>query len=254
MAQAQQVLNSYGWTPAELPNLWAWFDASDVNTITLGGGSNVTQMSDKSGLGHHAVQANATKQMLQTLSAINGRNCIKANAALTSNMTFTAMACTGQVAAFFVGAPNSPGVNSPEAFGNTAGGFGELAWGSLSGAGGGPRIVGSLSASLVLSPGNTTPPLTIGPVIRGSALSTAVSWVWNGTNFNLYQDGVLAATTTGTIGTANIDQIGYGAATGTPNTFMWAGNWGEGILVKGAISAVDKARVDQWLRVRWGTL
>ena len=45
-------VSSGGWTPAQLPSLAAWWDASDASTITLSG-STVTGLADKSGQARH---------------------------------------------------------------------------------------------------------------------------------------------------------------------------------------------------------
>ncbi len=58
------------------PGLAIWLDAQDSSTIALSG-SNVTQWSDKSGNGNHAVQATAIRQPLLVASAINGHPAIQ---------------------------------------------------------------------------------------------------------------------------------------------------------------------------------
>lgn len=49
------------WSPADLTGLAAWWDVSDATTLTLNG-SNVSQMTDKSGNGNHMTQATASLQ------------------------------------------------------------------------------------------------------------------------------------------------------------------------------------------------
>ena len=50
--------NAVAWTPASLPNLKLWLDASDAGTITTSG-SAVTQWRDKSGNGYNAAPPSA---------------------------------------------------------------------------------------------------------------------------------------------------------------------------------------------------
>jgi hypothetical protein len=65
-----------GWTPAELTNLAAWYDASDAATITSM--SNlVSQWNDKSANGKNLVQASSGSQPSTGLSTQNGRNLIQ---------------------------------------------------------------------------------------------------------------------------------------------------------------------------------
>jgi hypothetical protein len=59
------------WTPTQLSSSLAlWLDASDSGTITLNG-STVSQWSDKSGNGKHAVQATSNKQPAYNSSLLN---------------------------------------------------------------------------------------------------------------------------------------------------------------------------------------
>lgn len=249
------------WTPALLPNLYYWFKANDAATIHFSSGVLVSQMDDKSGNGRHMVQATPANQMSVAAGQINGKNVLVDNfPSLTSYMTFSGMPLTGPFAVFFIGRPETPAtghVQSPNALGQQSGGFADIGWGSLGGGGGGPRIVGEASPTLSLPPGNTSPPTTIGPVIRGALQDTALAMIWDGTTFSLYQDGVLALSTTGgsLLGTDVIDQIGYGHATGTPNQFMWNGFWAEsfGILGAGPISGPNFALACQYIRNEWGT-
>jgi hypothetical protein len=60
------------WTPAALPGLVAWYDASDAATITLNG-SNVAQWDDKSGNGQNVYQSMAAHQPTYTASGLNGK-------------------------------------------------------------------------------------------------------------------------------------------------------------------------------------
>ena len=66
------------WTPANLTNLVAWYDASDVSTVTLNG-SNVSQIDDKSGNGYHVAQSSGADQPLYANGVINGLNAIQGN-------------------------------------------------------------------------------------------------------------------------------------------------------------------------------
>lgn len=249
------------WTPASLANLYFWFKSNDLSTLTFSSGALVSQMNDKSGNGRHMVQANPTNQLLyDTSGAINGHNSLVDNyPGLNSYMTFSGMPLSAPFCIWFIGQPARAGgigttVQSPNALGQQSGGFGDLGWGSLSGGGGGPRIVGEASASMSLAPGSHgVPPFSIGPVIRGEFLSTAIAMLWDGTNFSLYQDGVLIATqASGTLGANIIDQIGYGLLTGTPFQYVWNGFWGESFGAYN-VSPADFASGSQYIRDEWGT-
>ena len=63
-----------GWTPASLPGLFAWFDASDPSTITEFGGA-VSQWADKSNGAWHAIHAAGAKPITGT-NTQNGLNVL----------------------------------------------------------------------------------------------------------------------------------------------------------------------------------
>lgn len=63
------------WTPAQLPGLVAWYDASDTATITASAGK-VSQWADKSGHGFHLTQATSTNQPSTGTNTQNGRNVV----------------------------------------------------------------------------------------------------------------------------------------------------------------------------------
>lgn len=70
-----QKYNSVNFTPRSINGLTLWLDASDLSTITIATG--VSQWSDKSGQGRHAVQATGGNQPTSGANTINGRNVIK---------------------------------------------------------------------------------------------------------------------------------------------------------------------------------
>lgn len=63
------------WTPASLPSLVAWYDASDTATITESGGS-VSQWNDKSGNANHLVQGTGSAQPTTGTRTMNSRNVL----------------------------------------------------------------------------------------------------------------------------------------------------------------------------------
>lgn len=61
-------------SPLDISDLKLWLDADDASSVVLNG-SNVSQWNDKSGNGHHFIQATATNQPDYTRT-INGRKVI----------------------------------------------------------------------------------------------------------------------------------------------------------------------------------
>lgn len=61
--------------PSDIPNLFAWFDASDTSTITVSSGFAVG-WDDKSGNGYHAAQPTAANQPATGTRTLNGLNVL----------------------------------------------------------------------------------------------------------------------------------------------------------------------------------
>jgi len=78
--------------PTDIAGLHSWYDASDASSVIQSGGS-VSQWSDKSGNGRHAVQASASIQPTWGTTTFNGKYVMNfnstqyfiANASVTSN-------------------------------------------------------------------------------------------------------------------------------------------------------------------------
>lgn len=62
-------------TPSSIPNLGAWFDASDISTITESGGA-VSQWNDKSGNGRNVSQSVGSSQPTTGATTLKGYNVI----------------------------------------------------------------------------------------------------------------------------------------------------------------------------------
>src|SRR5688572_17060005 len=79
-ASMLSTLATAGATPVGIDGLRLWLDASDNSTINISGGL-VTQWSDKSGFGNHAVQTDVNRQPVVGVGAIAGQNSIRLDAA-----------------------------------------------------------------------------------------------------------------------------------------------------------------------------
>lgn len=90
----------YPWTPLSLPNLVAWYDASDSDTITISTG--VSQWDDKSGNGRHLAQPTGGNQPPVSSGAVNGLDAIDFEGSTPHWLRWTGTALTGT--AYTVGA------------------------------------------------------------------------------------------------------------------------------------------------------
>jgi len=89
------------WTPASLPNLKLWYDASDAGSFTYSSGSAVSQWNDLSGNADHLAQADTSLQparntTIGTLDAVQfdgtGDRMDLAAASFSQAQPFTALA------------------------------------------------------------------------------------------------------------------------------------------------------------------
>lgn len=67
------TLMGNGFSPAGLPGLALWLDASDVGTLDKDGSDIVTTWYDRSGNGNHATQSNATNKPTWQSNGLNNR-------------------------------------------------------------------------------------------------------------------------------------------------------------------------------------
>jgi hypothetical protein len=65
----------YSFTPNDLDNLLAWYDAADTSSITQSGGK-VSKWNDKSRNGKHATEGTVADQPITNATTQNGRNVI----------------------------------------------------------------------------------------------------------------------------------------------------------------------------------
>lgn len=63
---------SSGWSPGELTNLYSWFDAQKLTSITKDGSNNVTQWADRSGLGG-VMNSSGTTYPIYSSTGFNSR-------------------------------------------------------------------------------------------------------------------------------------------------------------------------------------
>ncbi|MCC5843543.1 MAG: hypothetical protein JJU05_04755 [Verrucomicrobia bacterium] len=75
-AQTIPFSSATAWSPAEMPGIVGWYDASDAATLTADGGS-VSQWADKSGNELHLTQSEAARRPATGATTINGTNAIK---------------------------------------------------------------------------------------------------------------------------------------------------------------------------------
>ena len=229
------ITASSSWTPAALGNSLAmWLDAADALTIIQSGGA-VSQWSDKSGNGRHALPATVANQPTTGLVTINGRNTIDFDGS-TDRMDIDNLAVNNLHTIYAVGyTVNSSGyrdllrgkiVNEDLHFGQLNGSFSSFYGNNSSWA--------DISAN---SPNRTSTSASIfGIVANGAGIATPYH---NGTAQS-NKNCTMAGTTTG---------FSIGSVAG--NNF-WDGPIAEIVVAPTALSTADRQKIEGYLAHKWG--
>jgi hypothetical protein len=98
---AGNAIGGVAWTPALLPALAAWYDASVASSITQVA-NKVSQWNDLSGNARHMTQAVGANQPLTNTALINGLNAIRFGAATNINMATGAVAIAQPLTMFAI--------------------------------------------------------------------------------------------------------------------------------------------------------
>lgn len=84
--------------PTTIAGMQVWLDPADNGKVVQSGGK-CSQLTDKSGVGNHFVQATGSKQMAVTAGALDGKQALTANSAAATWMTCT---LAGTIAPFTI--------------------------------------------------------------------------------------------------------------------------------------------------------
>ena len=222
---------SVTFAPTSVTGCSLWLDAADTATITYSSGSNVSQWSDKSGLGNNATQSTSTSQPISGSVSTNGKNVLnftgKSMIYPTINNTTITVFCIYNNTTFV---PYGPPVNvGPFAFfyaaPNSKVGIGRLA------------VTDEVLASWS-SAGLTTSQY----VIYGGTVSVS----GNTTSF-LYFNGTQVAT-------VSVNSSGGTSAYSVGDSInnMTSGNIAEVLIYNSVLSTTDRQKVEGYLAWKWG--
>lgn len=219
LASARHASSGGGWTPADLPGLVGWWDASATGALTESGGL-ISQWADLSGTGNHMTQATGSAQpSVSTLNGLTAVNLAAGKTMLSTNSTNRNEVQTFGMAAKFTTLSNfTPHVLLASAIRPAY--VNSTNWVAFGGAGG--SLVGPLRDT------NAHRFLT----------------VFDGANSSLTVDGTAYTGTTAFLTSLN-------AATQFGNT-SGAALFGEAVLCTGALGSSDLASLDAYLSAKWG--
>jgi hypothetical protein len=197
---------------------WHWSDPSDAASVTLGG-SNVSQLNDKSTNGRHLTQGTAGARPTYTSAGINGLNCLTWD----GGDTLTASGSLSQPCTVALIVQLASTSSQQVIFGASAFYTQSAAWSWFS---------GSLGA---------------GPA-QDTSLHMIVA-VLNSTSSTVRLDGASTATSVGAAAFAS----GSWEFSRAASPILSGGKTGELIIVPSVVSGTNLTNLESYLRTKWGT-
>ena len=94
------------WTPAQLPNLFAWYSARQISGVAAD--APLAQWNDLSGNGHHAKQATVANQPLYRTAGLNGHPCVEFDGTNDILLTDAFAASLGEAFTVYAVAQSTP--------------------------------------------------------------------------------------------------------------------------------------------------
>lgn len=224
---------SGGWSPLNLPNLVAWYDASSASHVVLNG-SNVSQLTDLSGNGNHATQSTAGNQpaYVQDGSGLNALNYI--NFATGKGFTHSiTTAFAGSTVAMVSGTTSSTAYRG--LFCSGSGGIAVY-----------DRLGGTNWGTFMTSPGD----IPSGSVLVGSVKTHMM--VNRATNdFDFWTENTKVNKTNG-VTLWTVGNQFFGAGGGGLSSENLVGSFYEFVLCSSALGSTDQATLNTYLQGKYG--
>lgn len=218
--------------PTMIAGIIYWYDFSDTSTITDAGSGAVSAVTDKSGASTTLTQGTAASRPITGTRTLNSRNVLDFDGT-NDFLANTAFTQTQPITVFTVVRADSAA----------------------------PAVAGQPLSSSSSSPLFQVQPVTGeilyfagSAVLSGVFLDTAahqIGAIFDGASSHLYLDGAqIAAGNPGATGyvAASLEIGGYGPV---PTAAPWNGIIAEIIGYAGALSTVDRQRIEDYLRDKW---
>jgi len=227
------------WSPLSLRPV-AWFDASDVSTITVATG--VSQWSDKSGFGRHATQSTGANQPSFVANGLNTYATVSWGTGGSQSLK-TPSFTIGTISSVFVVMKKNVLYPFNDSY----------LWGSTLSTASNLRLTTCHNVYVLRSDSRAY--VDGGTVLRSSS-NVYIANVWNilqftvngSSNSQIVQNGTIVG-----IGNASgnnwTNGLSIGAASGTGNASV---DYAEFILFSTALADCDRQRVEGYLAWKWG--
>jgi hypothetical protein len=220
-------------TPLSIPGCQLWLDGADTSSMTLSG-SNVTQWSDKSGNGYHALP-NAGGSAI-TVGTLNNLPAITFPAASTAAFLPSSSLSVGSggYSVFFVANQTSFASGGTRIYAASGGGLQVFINNSPS-----PPILSVYTGSIMSS---TFTMISNVPFLYSYTISSGGSGLW--------KNGVSAGTAGGS--TSSISNFYIGNAHEPSSSFAFTGQMGEFLIYNSALTTSQRQTIEGYLARKWG--
>lgn len=231
-------------TPASVPGLTVWFDASDDSTFTYSSGVVVSQWRDKSGNAFHVSQATDAQRPTRS-TTINGRAAVAFNGSqflIREPATGMPSGAAARTTITVARVTSTPGPYNHIVMWGLNGTNGSLhGWGVAPGATSSLRI--HLWSATLDHPTATVPPSSPHVIIAR----------YDGANASIAANAGIAFEAARGLNTAT-DQLVVGART-VPGTGAeaWNGAIAEVLVYNRALTSAEQSDLYDHLRTKWGT-
>ncbi len=225
-----------GFTPLNIPNIAAWFDASDTTSIAHVS-NGVSQWNDKSGNLNHATQGTANYRPITNTVTVNGKNALDFDGSEDHlNMAAALYSLTA-------GANTTFTVYKSDNAGDAT----QRIWVGSNGTG---RFQMQLLTTSVgyLHSGTSTSGIVSKTVARDTNVHCVVG-VRSGTSQSIYQDGGTVATNTNA---TNSTLTSYTISGNNTSGVRFDGKFCEKIIYSRALTTAELNQVGAYLAAKWG--
>lgn len=221
-----------GFDPRSISGLVAWWDAADDKNVTLNG-SNVSQLTDKSGNGNHLTQNTAGAQPAYSLAKHNNRNAVTG----ASGRVLTCSVAWPSAVSLFVVCTRS------SSSGYLFGGNGPSAI---------PAIISAYNGDFEWFNDAADRIAIAGTGVAGTGLNILAATQTDGSALRLYRNGTQVTSKTPPSVALSGRTLGAVLAANSIPQATYVGDLGEILFYQQVLSDTQRSAVTAYLGTKWG--